>query len=98
MEIGEGLDKDALPFQSIHRIKVTACIPYHYRWKINECKLMLLDLKFMHEKLGIKNALILYQIVEAEVEDIFEKMYQDIGHLRLKRKELSESSEGRLEE
>jgi len=90
MEADEAMDKDALPFQSIHRIKVTACIPYHYRWKINECKLMLLDLKFLDEKLGVYAAKALYDIVQKETEDIFAKMHDDIQYLRKKRKELSE--------
>lgn len=56
----------ALPFGSQHRIPLTSTIIYHFRWKINNLKLMLYDLDQLRKLHHIENAQLLYEIVKDE--------------------------------
>lgn len=76
---------NALPFVSQQRLPITATIPYFYRWKINQIKLMLSDLDYLAEKHEIEAAHYLYKTVVREAELLFEKLQLEI---ETKRKEI----------
>ena len=69
---------EALPFVSQQRLPITANIPYFFRWKINQLKLMLNDLLYLAEKHKIKEATELYYIVQKEAEELFKKLGEHI--------------------
>lgn len=76
---------EALPFISQQQLPITSTIPYFYRWKINQIKLMLTDLNQLYKTHNIKAALVLYVAVQAEAEELFAKLTADII---IKRKEI----------
>ena len=69
---------DALPFLSQQRLPITANIPYFYRWKILQIKLMLSDLKDLEKRHEIAHAASLYKIVQEEAEHLFIKISEHI--------------------
>lgn len=69
---------DALPFVSQQRLPITANIPYFYRWKILNIKLLLNDLKELEKKHEIAHASSLYKIVQEEAEHLFIKISEHI--------------------
>lgn len=69
---------EALPFVSQQRLPITANIPYFYRWKILQIKLMLSDLQYLYEKHKIKRAKELYTVVSNEAQILFRKLIEHI--------------------
>lgn len=55
-----------LPFNTMLRIPITSAIPYYFRWKIMQLKLMLKDLQELEEKHEIRTAATLYKVVQDE--------------------------------
>lgn len=43
-----------LPGWGIQKLPITSAIPYYFRWKINQIKLMLQDLEFLKIRYGIR--------------------------------------------
>lgn len=78
------------PFSSTHRMVITTAIPYHWRWQVNQIKLMLIDLKYLQEKCEIVEAGALYEIVKDEAEQLFYKMRQEIAAKVKQREKVSE--------
>lgn len=69
---------EALPYWSQQRLPITANIPYYYRWKISQIKLMLNDLQYLCEKHGVTEACKLYTIVGLEADELFKKISEHI--------------------
>ena len=69
---------EALPFVSQQRLPITANIPYFYRWKVLQIKLMLNDLKELASKHKITYANVLYNTVRMEAEELFKKIEEHI--------------------
>ena len=69
---------EALPFVSQQRLPITANIPYFFRWKILQIKLMLNDLKELADKHDIAHASSLYEVVKEEAEHLFIKLSEHI--------------------
>lgn len=73
---------NSLKFESQMRLPLTANIPYYFRWKIMNLKLMLNDLVYLEEKYDIKVACDFYGIVAQEAEEVIGRM---LKHIKQKR-------------
>lgn len=71
----------------MQRQPISPAIPYNFRWRINEIKLMLSDLLELYKKYQVNTALILYETVKQEAEDLMLQLNQHILQIREKRKE-----------
>jgi len=80
-----GTDAEGLPDYTIQRLPLTAAIPYNFRWRILNLKLMLRDLQELADKHGIYNAGILYDTVCKETEELCAKLTSDILETRKRR-------------
>lgn len=65
---------DALPYDSSYRTPITASIPYFFRWKINQAKLMLSDIETLRTKYKLVNADELHEIIKQETEILFKQL------------------------
>jgi len=74
-----------LPFNTMLRIPITSAIPYYFRWKIMQLKLMLKDLQELEEKHEIPNAPVLYKLVQDEANTLMAELFKHIKEIRLKR-------------
>ena len=57
---------------------ITNAIPYFYRWKINQIKLMRADLQTLYEKYGIAEAKILMVEVDEEIARLCAQLAESI--------------------
>lgn len=64
----------ALPYESQQRLPITASIPYFFRWKIYNAKLLLNDLQYLVEKHEIPEAMELYNVVRGEISNLCFKL------------------------
>lgn len=85
----EGDLDEGLPPFGAQRLPLTPCIPYNFRWRISELKLLLNDLKYLFEKHDIEHAMELYKCVQAELEELCVKLRDFIVAKRNWREELS---------
>jgi len=74
-----------IPYGSMLKQPITANIPYLYRWKILQIKLMLQDLRQLQDKHGIDGIQPLITIVKKEAEDLVYQLWQHIAADRLTR-------------
>jgi len=74
-----------LPFDTQMQIPITPAIPYFFRWKIMQLKLMLKDLKELEEKHEILNAEVLYGWIRQETEHLMLKIAEHIKETQEKR-------------
>ena len=76
-----------LPYEGLQRLPLTRNIPYNYRWRILNIKLMLNDLKELDKKHGIQSAHTLYITVQKEAEELCLKLASDIteAHIRVQK-------------
>ena len=65
---------------------ITSAIPFFYRWKIMQAKLLLNDLKYLNEKHQIQAAADLYFTIQGEIERLLDKIDMLIQDKRLRRK------------
>jgi len=70
------------------KLMITASVPYLYRWKVLQLKLMLNDLSSLYKQYSIKSAFALEQILLQEAEDLFKKMTETVQAKRKKIEEL----------
>jgi len=80
---------DSLPFQSQMRLPITASIPYFYRWKILQLKLLLTDLKYLYEKHRIESAIYLYDAVRMEADKLCDQLREEMIRIINKREEIT---------
>lgn len=71
-----------LPHQSQHNLPLTPAIPYYFRWKILNLKLLLADLRTLADKYNIENAEELYYTVMRETELECERIMNVINQKR----------------
>jgi len=83
--MSEDITVEGLPDYTIQRLPLTAAIPYNFRWRILNLKLMLRDLQELADKHGIYNAGILYDTVCKECEELCAKLVSDILEVRKRR-------------
>jgi len=76
-----GSEWDALPYTSTQRLPLTSCIPYFYRWKILNLKLMLNDLLEIHKKHGVYT-MALYNVVKKELSLLCDILSKEIKFKR----------------
>jgi len=76
---------EGLPGCTIQRLALTAAIPYNFRWRVLNLKLMLRDLRELADKHGIYNAGVLYDTVCREAEELCAKLTSDILETRKRR-------------
>jgi len=81
---------DALPHTTNFRVPVTASTPYFFRWKINQLKLMLNDLKDLRDKHQVESASQLYDLLMEEADMLCEQLFAIIDEKRKWRESLSE--------
>lgn len=78
---------DNLPFSSQLRMPITAAVPMIFRWKIMQMKLLLNDLKYLHETHKIGWAQTLYITVQKECNELCEKLNEEIRDTQKERSE-----------
>jgi len=59
---------------TVHGFPLTAAIPYNYRWRIMNLKLMLRDLKELADKYDIAAAKVLYDAVAKETNELCSRL------------------------
>lgn len=91
MELSE--EWAGLPYHSQQRLPITAALPYFYRWKINNLKLMLNDLKDLIDKHEIVWANDLYRLIAIETEDMCKVLCEEVQRIRYKRMMLLDKGE-----
>jgi len=64
------------------RLPITAAIPYFYRWKVLQLRLMLRDLKLLQEHYNIYNAGVLYDKVCNDAEEMLAQLAKEIDETR----------------
>jgi hypothetical protein len=69
----------------LYKTPITSAIPYFYRWKINQLKLMLADITTLEEKYEVMWAKVLRINVQAEAERLCQQLAESIEHKRLLR-------------
>jgi len=77
-----------IPYGSMLKQPITANIPYLYRWKLLQIKLMLQDLQQLQDKHGIENAQHLITLVKKEAADLIDQLWQHIAEKRTIRNKL----------
>jgi len=77
-------EKEPLPPFSLQKMPITATIPYNYRWRILQAKLILSDLKELCEKYAIMEACQLYETVREEIARMLVKLREEIESKRQK--------------
>lgn len=82
---------DTLPFSTQMRLPITAAIPYFYRWKINQLKLLLNDIQYLAEKHHIKGAILLRSVATLEAEALCDALTAEILRTRTERQKLAET-------
>ena len=75
-EFAEEYDKQ--PYGSVMREMITPAIPYLFRWKIMQAKLLLRDLIELYEKHGIISAKYTIDAVKQQIEELCQKITSDI--------------------
>jgi len=66
------------PFQSQHRLPLSGAILYHFRWRLNNMKLMLADAKELRDKYKLEWAAALYTAIEHEAKELCKTMLEII--------------------
>ena len=79
---------EALPPFSMQRLPITYAIPYNFRWRINEMKLMMNDLQELTKKHEIRYAQDLYATVQNQCEALFKELNDKILAKQAWRKKL----------
>jgi len=82
-----------LPYESQQRLPITANIPYFFRWKLMQLKLLLTDLAYLADKYHIENARELFYLVTMEAEDLCSKLVDLIDSKRRVQQSYEEESE-----
>lgn len=72
---------------------ITSAIPYFYRWKLSQAKLLLNDLAYLQDKHDIAWAGILYARVAKEVDRMCARMAALIQNAREKREKYEQEEE-----
>jgi len=83
MQIKEGQEERTYPY-TIQNLPITVTIPYNFRWRVLQAKLMLADLKELCEKYGIVEACSLYETVRTEIGILMKKLKEEIEAKREK--------------
>jgi len=78
-------------YTPLREMPITASIPYLYRWKILNLKLMLNDLQYLADKHGIYSAGIMIDLVCKEAEEMIAAITTDINEKRAWREKLAEN-------
>jgi len=76
------------PTASQHRMAITSAIPYHWRWQINNLKLMLGDLKDLHKKHEVVGAEALYTSLQDEAELLVSRMIELVDEQQRQREKV----------
>ena len=77
----------------LYQQPITSAIPYFYRWKINQLKLMAQDLIVLRDKLGINWAGQLLNEVQAEGERLCRQLTESINRKRQQREKYETKKE-----
>jgi len=64
------------------RLPITAAVPYFYRWKVLQLRLMLRDLKLLADQYGLHNAGILYDKVANDAEEMLAQLAKEIDETK----------------
>ena len=89
-EFAEEYNKEK--YGSIMREMITPAIPYLFRWKVMQAKLLLRDLIELYEKHGIISAKYTIDAVKKEIEELCQKITSDILHKTHKIQSIKEAA------
>ena len=65
-------------YTPLREMPITASIPYIFRWKILNAKLLLADIETLAYKYKLENATLLYTEIKKEVDELCLKILADI--------------------
>jgi len=75
------------------RLPITAAIPYFYRWKVLQLRLMLRDLKLLKEHYNLYNAGILFDKVANDAEEMLARLAKEIEETKRVRAKYAQEEE-----
>jgi len=78
-------------YTPMRELPITAAIPYIFRWKILQAKLLLADLEYLYKKHQISTALPLFNAVCKETDEMCAALLYDITDRQYKRNKLAET-------
>jgi len=64
------------------RLPITAAVPYFYRWKVLQLRLMLRDLKLLKEQYNLYNAGVLYDKICNDAEEMLARLAKEIDETK----------------
>ena len=77
-------------YTPMREMPITASIPYLYRWKILNLKLMINDIAYLYKEHKISTALPLYHAAIKEAEDLCAQLLFEITNRQHEREKLVE--------
>jgi len=77
-------------YTPMRELPITAAIPYLFRWKILNLKLLLNDIEYLYKTHCIQAAFPLYNAVCKEAEDLCAALLYDITDRQHKREKLAQ--------
>ena len=85
-------DFDSFPRESQFNVPITSSIPYFFRWRILQCKLMLADIDTLIGKYDVPRAKLLKELVLLEVNDLCDRLYEAAAGRRERREQYTEKA------
>jgi len=82
----------ALPYESQQRLPITRNIPYFFRWKILQIKLLLNDVQYLIDKHNIDETRSLYVLLQGEAGDLCDDLFELIAKKRKWRRGLEQET------